>query len=218
MISLICGILKVLRMNLLQNRNRLRLRKQRGGGRVNEAFGTHRRTLLYAKDINKDLLYSTWNYIQYLVISYHGKNPKMNIYICVSIHRHIYAVFKPYIKLHIQLIVYFCWPALLQHMSSVKTEGPTDPITAEWVPSPSYSKVPAHRVGFRVYLLDGRRSRGPYLAGVSAHLVPGTEHSGIYLIRIGLLAPVLTEHSDVQALEDVGVLHCQTEKCRAGPR
>ena len=38
-------------------------------------------TLLYIKFINKDLLYSTGNYIQYLVITYNGKESEKNIYI-----------------------------------------------------------------------------------------------------------------------------------------
>ena len=39
-------------------------------------------TLLYIKFINKDLLYSTGNYIQYLVITYNGKeSEKEHLYI-----------------------------------------------------------------------------------------------------------------------------------------
>ena len=33
---------------------------------------------------NKDLLYSTGNYIQYLVITYNGKESKKNIYIYMN--------------------------------------------------------------------------------------------------------------------------------------
>ena len=36
----------------------------------------NRYTLLYVKQINKDLLYSTGTYIQYLVITYNGKEPE----------------------------------------------------------------------------------------------------------------------------------------------
>ena len=45
-------------------------------------FGINRYILLYIKEINnKDLLYSTGNYIQYLVITYNGKEPeKVYIY------------------------------------------------------------------------------------------------------------------------------------------
>ena len=54
-------------------------------GRINEEFGISRYTLLYEK-INKLLLYSTGNYIQYLVISYNGKTYKsMYIYITESL-------------------------------------------------------------------------------------------------------------------------------------
>ena len=36
---------------------------------------------------NKDLLYSTWNYIQYRVIRCNGKNVKMKmcVYVCVCV-------------------------------------------------------------------------------------------------------------------------------------
>ena len=45
-------------------------------------FGINRYILLYIKEINnKDLLYSTGNYIQSLVITYNGKEPeKVYIY------------------------------------------------------------------------------------------------------------------------------------------
>ena len=46
--------------------------KRKGG--INQEYGIKRYTLLYIKQINnKDLLYSTGNYIQYLVITYKGK-------------------------------------------------------------------------------------------------------------------------------------------------
>ena len=45
-------------------------------GEINSEFGISRYKLLYIKQINnKDLLYSTGNYIQYLVITYNGKEP-----------------------------------------------------------------------------------------------------------------------------------------------
>ena len=61
---------------------------QRGkGGGINWEFGINRCTLLYIKQINnKDLLYSTGNYIQYLVITYNGKESEKEyiyIYICM---------------------------------------------------------------------------------------------------------------------------------------
>ena len=49
---------------------------QRGTGDrgINQEFGINRHTLLYIKSINnKGLMYSTGNYIQYLVIIYNGK-------------------------------------------------------------------------------------------------------------------------------------------------
>ena len=42
-------------------------------GRINVEFGINRYTLLYIKQINKDLLYSAGNYTQYFVITYKGK-------------------------------------------------------------------------------------------------------------------------------------------------
>ena len=41
---------------------------------------------MYKKYNNKYLLYSTGNYIQYLVIPYNGKNLKKNIYIYIYIY------------------------------------------------------------------------------------------------------------------------------------
>ena len=58
---------------------------QRGeGGRVNQAFGISRYPLLYIKQINKDLPYSTGNYIQYIVINHKGKECEIYIYIYIS--------------------------------------------------------------------------------------------------------------------------------------
>ena len=37
---------------------------------------------------NKDLLYITWNSIQYLVITYNGKESE-KVYICIHTHTHI---------------------------------------------------------------------------------------------------------------------------------
>ena len=43
-------------------------------GKRDKEYGINRYTLLYVKEIsNKDLLYSTKNYIQYFVIIYNGK-------------------------------------------------------------------------------------------------------------------------------------------------
>ena len=55
---------------------------EREEGGVNWKFGIKRYILLYTKYINnKDLLYSTGNYTQYLVITYMEKNLKRNIHI-----------------------------------------------------------------------------------------------------------------------------------------
>ena len=39
---------------------------------------------------NKDLLYSTGNYIQYLIITYNGKNLEKE---CVYTHTHLYIIY-----------------------------------------------------------------------------------------------------------------------------
>ena len=80
-VSLICGIYKMLQMNLFTKQKQShRQRKQIygyqmvNGGGVDWEFGINRYTLLYIKQINnKDLLYSTGNYIQDLVITYNKK-------------------------------------------------------------------------------------------------------------------------------------------------
>lgn len=43
--------------------------------------GINRYTLLYVNQINKDLLYSTQAYIQYLTVTYNGKGSGKYIYI-----------------------------------------------------------------------------------------------------------------------------------------
>ena len=49
----------------------------KGGGEINQEFGININTLLYIKWVNnKDLLYSTGNYTQYLVITYNRKEPE----------------------------------------------------------------------------------------------------------------------------------------------
>ena len=53
--------------------NKFMVTKRKVGGGINEEYGTNRYTLLYIKQVsNKDLQYSTGNYIQYLVIAYNG--------------------------------------------------------------------------------------------------------------------------------------------------
>ena len=59
------------------------LPRGRGGwGRMDWEFQVSKCKLLHIKWINnKVLIYSTWNYIQYLGINHNGKNTKNNIYI-----------------------------------------------------------------------------------------------------------------------------------------
>ena len=54
-----------------------------GSGSINWEFGISRYKLLYVKYINKVLLYSTGNYIQYPVINHNGKYEKR---ICVHMY------------------------------------------------------------------------------------------------------------------------------------
>ena len=61
-----------------QTKNKLMVRKkERGEGGIHQEYGINRYKLLYIKYIsNKNFLYSTGNYIQYLIIAYNGKNLK----------------------------------------------------------------------------------------------------------------------------------------------
>lgn len=67
-----------------------------------------------------------------------------------------------------------------------------------------------------MYQLNEWRSLQPYLARVSARLVPSAEHGVIYLIWIGLLALLVTQHRDVQALEGFGEGNCGKERPQSG--
>ena len=60
---------------------------QRGRGEgVTQEYGINRYKQLYLKQIsNKDLLYSTGNYIQYLVITYNGKEFEKEQITCICI-------------------------------------------------------------------------------------------------------------------------------------
>ena len=58
--------------------------EQDGGGGINQESVRNRYTLLYVKWINKNLLYSTENHIQYLVIIYNGKEFEKYIYIQIK--------------------------------------------------------------------------------------------------------------------------------------
>ena len=56
------------------------------GGEINQEFGINISIPLYMKQVNnKDLLYSTGNYTQYIIIMYNGKeSEKEYIYICIT--------------------------------------------------------------------------------------------------------------------------------------
>ena len=57
--------------------NKYMVTKVEAGEGINWAFGTNIYILPYIQQVNiKDLLYSTGNYTQYLVIDYNGKNQK----------------------------------------------------------------------------------------------------------------------------------------------
>ena len=74
------------------------------GTEINQEFGINRYTLLHVKEINsKDLLYSTWNYNQYLVITCNGKEcERKQKYICITI------ILLIHLKLtHCELTTYF---------------------------------------------------------------------------------------------------------------
>ena len=75
----------MIQMNLFTKQKKtqktnLWLAKGKGGG-VNLEFKINRYALLYIKINSKDLLYSTGNNIQYLEITYHGKEPEKKMYI-----------------------------------------------------------------------------------------------------------------------------------------
>ena len=64
-------------------------KEERWGG-INWEFGISGYTLLYIKEINKDLLYSTENYIKYLVITHNGKESEkvyLSIYLLTPLPR-----------------------------------------------------------------------------------------------------------------------------------
>ena len=63
-------------------------------GEINQEFGININALLCIKQINyKDLLYSTGNYIQYLAITYNGKeSEKENIHVHMYMYIYIYNI------------------------------------------------------------------------------------------------------------------------------
>ena len=62
--------------------NKLWLLKGKGEG-INQECGINRYTLIYIKQINKDLLQSTGNYIHNLEITYNEKESE-KIYACIT--------------------------------------------------------------------------------------------------------------------------------------
>ena len=52
---------------------------------MNWEFSISRCELLYTGWINKVLLWSTGNYIQYPAINHDGKECKKNVYVCVTV-------------------------------------------------------------------------------------------------------------------------------------
>ena len=103
MILLICGILKNYTNELNSKteidsqtwKTNLWLSKGKRMGGINQELGIKLCTLLYTyiymQITNKDLLYSTGNYTQYLVVVYNGKESKNNIYIYIYTYIHIYT-------------------------------------------------------------------------------------------------------------------------------
>ena len=96
MISLTCGILKN-DINELISKTKTDSQKtiygyQRGsGGGINQEFWMNRYTLLYIKQItDKGSLCSTENYVQYILITYSGKeSEKEYTYIYIHTYTHI---------------------------------------------------------------------------------------------------------------------------------
>ena len=87
---------KKIQVNLLQNRNRftdtgskLTVTKREGeAAGINQELGMNRYRLLYTKQINNDLLHSTGDYIQHLVITYNGKESEkeyIHLHVCIQI-------------------------------------------------------------------------------------------------------------------------------------
>ena len=62
------------------------LPKVMGVGGINQEFGINIYTLPFIKQVNnKDVLYNTGNYIQYLIITYNGKeSEKEYIYVYIT--------------------------------------------------------------------------------------------------------------------------------------
>ena len=58
---------------------------QIASGEISQDLGIDIYILLYIKQVNKDLLYSTGDYTQYRIIIYNGKiSEKVYIYVCTT--------------------------------------------------------------------------------------------------------------------------------------
>ena len=100
MISFICGVLKIATNELIyqaeidsqtQKTNLWLPNGQRGQRGINKEFGINRYIPLCVKKINnKDLQNITGDYIQYLVITYNGKESEKSrhiyiyVYVCIT--------------------------------------------------------------------------------------------------------------------------------------
>ena len=105
---------------------------------INQESGISRHKLLYIKQINnKVLLYSTGNYIQYLIITYNGKeSAKLCIYICTYLN---------HFALH-QKLTQCCKLTILQQQQQKKRDRETmgDKTNSEYIMSHTYSTCQLH--------------------------------------------------------------------------
>ena len=62
--------------------------KEEGGRGMHWEYGVNRCIQPYRKQINRDLLYGTENYIQYLIINYNGEEP-------LAVHLKLTQYYKP---------------------------------------------------------------------------------------------------------------------------
>ena len=73
----------------MDTENKFMVTKGEKRGGINQEFGMNVDTLIYIKQItNKDLLYSTGNSIQYIIITYNGKDSEkeyIRVYITESL-------------------------------------------------------------------------------------------------------------------------------------
>ena len=92
-------------------------KKERERGEINK-FRINRYKPLYIKEIiNKDLLYSIGNYIQYFVMVYNGKSENIifiYMYVYMGIYEYIYIYKLYHFALHLTLIQY-CKSTILKY-------------------------------------------------------------------------------------------------------